>query len=202
MSSPASLSSMRSKSSPSGAVPSPSSVTLTLVRPSLRLFRGGRTAPLMPQASSTPSRPRTGGDLFFRFGSEAQRITLGRAGFGAAGGLGLGDVLHEHGDDADAFAMRGHHNVERLSFVEAENRLQHLDHEVARGIIVVEQYDLVQARARDARLGLDLPLGGDLAHRPLLKATLWWRRQIFCTRGRPVSSRFADADRMPRRSNA
>src|SRR5271154_1903719 len=108
MSPAASLSSMRSKSSPSGAVPRPSSVTLTFARPSLRVFRGGRFAPLMPLAPSNCEKREPA--LLFGLGSETERIALGRPCFGAAGGLGLGDVLGEHNDDADAFAMRGHHH--------------------------------------------------------------------------------------------
>src|SRR5271166_4423869 len=103
MTAAASSSSTRSKRSPSGAVPRPSSVRLTFVRPSLRVFRGGRLAPLMLQVLPSPKKresnarnssgPALGHELFLRLRSEAQRIALRRAGLGAAGGLGLGDVL-------------------------------------------------------------------------------------------------------------
>src|SRR4051794_31867853 len=43
--------------------------------------------------------------LLFRLGREQQRVAFGAAGVGGAGRLGLGDVLGEHGDDADAAAM-------------------------------------------------------------------------------------------------
>src|SRR5271169_1432412 len=102
----ASSSSTLSKSSPSGAVPRPSSVTRTFVRPRLCVFRDGRLAPLMSE--TFPERPKSA--LFFWLGAETQRIALRRARFGAARGFGLGDVLREHRHDADALAMGGHHH--------------------------------------------------------------------------------------------
>src|SRR5271165_3035277 len=207
MTAAASSSSTRSKRSPSGAVPRPSSVRLTFVRPSLRVFRGGRLAPLMLQVLPSPKkrnrtpaipRARSRRELFLRLRSEAQRIALRRAGLGAAGGLGLGDVLREHGHDADAFAMRGHHHVERLGFVEPEHRLQHLHHEVAGRVVIIEQNDFMQTWTLDAGFGLDLPLGGDLAH-PVISFKAACRRgdKYSGTRNPPVSSRFTP----PRRSH-
>src|SRR5208282_1306811 len=208
MTAAASSSSTRSKRSPSGAVPRPSSVTLTFVRPSLRVFRAGRLAPLMPQVLPNPRKRESnakpflglgaGRQLFLRLRSEAQRIALRRAGLGAAGGLGLGDVLREHGHDADAFAMRCHHHVERLGFVEPEHRLQHLHHEVAGRVVIIEQNDFMQTWTLDAGFGLDLPLGGDLAH-PVISFKAACRRgdKYSGTRNPPVSSWFTP----PRRSH-
>ena len=64
------------------------------VRPAeLARLQGREIAPLMPLASSNCAKREPA--LLFGLGSEAQRIALGRAGFGAAGSLGLGDVLRE-----------------------------------------------------------------------------------------------------------
>ena len=117
--------------------------------PELARFQGRRFAPLMSGALRLERR-----GSFLGLGAEAQRIALGRAGLSAARRLGLGDVLGEHGHDADALRVRGHHHVERLRFVQAKHRLQDLDHEVARRIVVVEQHDLVQARTVDFGFGL------------------------------------------------
>src|SRR3984957_8382660 len=128
----ASSSSTLSKSSPSGALPRPSSVTRTFVRPSLRVFRGGRLAPLMfetfPEGQSASA-------LFLRLSAETQRIAFRRPRFGGACGLGLGDVLREHRHDADALLMGGDHHVERLRFIETKHPLQNLDHEIARRVV-------------------------------------------------------------------
>src|SRR3984885_5989547 len=162
----ASSSSILSKSSPSGAVPRPSSVTRTFVRPSLRVLRGGSVAPLMSE--TFPERPKSA--LFFWLGAKTQGIAFRRPRFGGARGLGLGDVLREHRHDADALAMGGHHHGERLGFIETKHRLEDSDHEVARRIVVVEENHFVQARTLNARLGLRRNLGGGLAHRALLGA--------------------------------
>src|ERR1700689_2881943 len=111
----ASSSSTLSKSSPRGAVPRPSSVTRTFVRPSLRVFRGGRLALLMFE-TFPEGRPATA--LFLRLGAETQRIALRRPRFGGARRLGLSDVLREHRHDADALAMRGYHHGAHLGFIE------------------------------------------------------------------------------------
>jgi hypothetical protein len=127
--------------------------------------------------------------LFFRLCAETQRIALGRASFGAARGLGLGDVLREHRHDADALAMGRRHHAERLGFIETKHGLEHPDHEVARRIVVVEENDFVQARTLNARLGLCRNLGGGLAHPALLPSRVV-EAAIFCTLAPPVSSQF------------
>src|SRR5579871_194418 len=119
--------------------------------------------------------------LLLRLRSKTERIALRRAGFRAAGGLGLCNVLREHGHDADALAMGGHHHGERLGLVETKHPFQHLDDEIAGSVVVVEQYDFVQARTLDARLGLDLTFGGDLAHPMIsLGRTVVQATRIFC----------------------
>src|SRR3984885_3448668 len=121
----ASSSSILSNSSPSGAVPRPSSVTRTFVRPSLLVFRDGRLAPLMSRLF-LEGQPASA--LFFWLGAETQRITFRRARFGGARGFGLSDVLREHRHDADALPMGGHHHAERLGFIETKHRLEDPDH--------------------------------------------------------------------------
>src|SRR3984957_13207609 len=131
----ASSSSTLSKSSPNGAVPRPSSVTRTFVRPSLRVFRGGRLAPLMFE---TFPEGQPASALFFWLGAETQWIALRRPRFGSARSLGLGDVLREHRHDADALLMSGDHHAERLGFIETKHGLEDPDHEIARRIVVIE----------------------------------------------------------------
>src|ERR1700678_2508945 len=131
----ASSASTLSNSSPSGAGPRPSSLTRTFVRPRLRVFGDGRSAPLM---SETFPEGQPASALFLRLGAETQRIALRRPRFGGARRLGLGDVLREHRHDAHALAMRGHHHGGGLGFIETKHRLEDSDHEVARRIVVVE----------------------------------------------------------------
>src|ERR1700689_99198 len=131
----ASSSSTLSKSSPRGAVPRPSSVTRTFVRPSLRVFRGGRLALLMFE---TFPEGRPASALFLRLGAETQWIALRCPRFSGARRLGLSDVLREHRHDAHALPMGGHHHAERLGFIKTKHCLEDPDHEIARRIVVVE----------------------------------------------------------------
>ena len=105
--------------------------TETPVRPSLRVGNRRRAH----SSGSVPNR---------------KRVAFGRAGFRPPRRLGLGDVAGEDGDDADPLAVRGHHHIERLRLVQPEHGLEHLHHEVARRVVVVEQNDLVQARTLGA----------------------------------------------------
>ncbi len=55
-------------------------------------------------------------------------------------------LLGEDGDDADAFAMGGHHDSIGAGLADAELGFQNRDDEFARRVIVVDQNDLVQLR--------------------------------------------------------
>src|SRR4051794_15369724 len=112
-----------------------------------------------------PPHPGYGaGALLFRLGREQQWIALGAAGVGGARRLGLGDVLGEHGDDADAAAVRRDHHLVGLILSHAKLGLQHRDDEFARREIVIDQDDLVQSRPLDLGLDLGLWLGGGVGH--------------------------------------
>ncbi len=71
--------------------------------------------------------------------------------------------------------MRRHHDAIGLVLGGAEHRLQHLDHELARRVVVIEQNDLVESRLLD--LGLEDRLGFQdvdvVAHRPLRCPHAW-----------------------------
>src|ERR1700737_5469299 len=97
------------------------------------------------------SDPNSGSEcqpLFLRLGGEQQRIALGATGVGGARRLGLGDVLGEHGDHADAALVRGDHDLVGLVLGHAEFRLQDGDDEFAGRVIVVDTDDLVKGRPR------------------------------------------------------
>src|SRR5947208_7226554 len=84
--------------------------------------------------------------LFLRLGGEQQRIALGAAGIGGARRLGLGDILGEDRDHADAAPVRGDHDLVGLILDHAEFGLQHREDEFERREIVVDEDDLVEAR--------------------------------------------------------
>ncbi len=81
--------------------------------------------------------------LRFRLGAEGEGVALAPSHLGALGRLGLGDVAGVDGHDADPAGMGDHHHPPRPVRVHAEHELQHPDHEVARGEIVVEQQHAV-----------------------------------------------------------
>src|SRR5215210_1004561 len=60
--------------------------------------------------------------LFLRLGGEQQRVALHPASVGSAGRLGLGNVLCENGDDANAAPVRCNHDLVRLVLGHAELR--------------------------------------------------------------------------------
>src|SRR5262249_26191375 len=95
----------------------------------------------------------SGEKLFLGLGREQERIALGATGVGGACRLGLGDVLGEHRDHADAEPVCGDHHLVGLVVGHAEFALEHGDDEFARGVIVVDQDHLVQPWPLD--LGLD-----------------------------------------------
>ncbi len=101
---------------------------------------------------------------FLRFGGEQQGIALGAAGIGGTRRLGFGDILGEHGDDTDPAAMRRDHDLVGLLLGHAEFPLQDADHEVARGEIVIDQDDLVQARSFGLGPDLGFRFGDGVDH--------------------------------------
>src|SRR5262245_10010804 len=105
-----------------------------------------------------------GGTLFLRLGGKLERIALATAGFRSARGLGLGDVPGVDGDHAYPASMSGHHHPIGLILAHAEFPLEHGDDELARGVVVVEQNDLVQARPFRLEADLGARLGGDVGH--------------------------------------
>jgi adenylate cyclase len=112
----------------------------------------------------TKRRAADGGRSFLRFGGEQQRVTLGAAGVGRARRLGLGDVLGEDRDHADAAPVRGDHDLVRLVLGHAEFRLQDGDDEFARREVVIDQDDLVQARPFGLRFDFGFRLGDGVDH--------------------------------------
>src|SRR5262244_3279657 len=126
----------------------------------LRKARPRRAAICAPE-HRTQAR---GGTLFLRLGGKLQRIALAAAGLGPARRLGLGDVPGIDGDHANAAPMGGHHHAIGLVLAHAELTLEHGDHELPRGVIVVEQNDLVQARPFRLQAYLGARLGGDVGH--------------------------------------
>src|SRR5882757_1148136 len=71
-----------------------------------------------------------------RLGREQQGIALGAAGVGGSCRLGLGDVLGEHRDHADAEPMCGDHDLVGLVFGHPKFSLQPHDDELARREVV------------------------------------------------------------------
>ncbi len=61
--------------------------------------------------------------------------------------FGLGDLVAEHTHDRDAFFVDGQHDLERLRVGHAEETFQHMHHELHRGVVVIQQQNLVQRRA-------------------------------------------------------
>src|SRR5947207_9030787 len=123
----------------------------------------------MPIPSAFGKSPvETGGAdlayLLLRLGGKLQRIAFAAAGFRPARGLGLSHVARINGDNADAAPMRGHHHPIGLVLAHAKLALEHGDDELARGVVVVEQDDLVQPRPFRLEANLGAPLGGDVAH--------------------------------------
>ncbi len=96
--------------------------------------------------TSRPTDIRHRTFLFLRLGGEEQRIAFALAEFGRFLGFGLGDVPGVDRDDAGAALVRGHHHAISLVRIHAEHRLEHLHHEFARRVIVVEQDHLVERR--------------------------------------------------------
>jgi hypothetical protein len=79
--------------------------------------------------------------------------------------LVLGAVLGVDRDDAGAAPVRGHHHPTGLFLAHAEFRLQHRDDELARRIVVVDQYHLVQPRPFGLQPDLGAWLRSDVPHR-------------------------------------
>src|SRR5438105_1720757 len=75
--------------------------------------------------------------------------------------FGLGDVLGEYGDYADPPFVRGHHHAVGLILVHAEHGLEHLDDELPRRVVVVEQDNLVEPRPFCFRLNLCARFGSN-----------------------------------------
>src|SRR4029450_2894802 len=84
------------------------------------------------------------GRLLFLLGREIERIALVAAHFRALFRLRLRNVAGIDRDDADSLLVRRHHHFVGVTFVHPEYGLQHLHHELARGVIIVEQDDLPQ----------------------------------------------------------
>ena len=108
------------------------------------------------------------GALFLGLGGEQQWVTLGAAGVGGARRLGLGHILGEDRDHADAAAVRGQHDPVGLALAQAEFRFQNRDDELAWGVVVINEDHLVKARSFRFRSDLDVRLGSNVAHRGCL----------------------------------
>ncbi len=69
--------------------------------------------------------------------------------------LGFGDLEGEHADHREPALVHRQHEVERLRVRHAEEPLQHMNDELHRRVVVVEQHHLVERRT----LGLGPGLG-------------------------------------------
>src|SRR5262249_12694358 len=105
--------------------------------------------------------------LLLRLRGEEQRIPLALAELGALLRLGIGDVLGIDRDDAGAAPVGGHHYPIGVVGVHAEHGLEHLHHEFARRVVVVEQDDLPQGWPLSLRQHLGAWFDDGLAHRTL-----------------------------------
>lgn len=130
---------------------------LTRLRPAL--------APLARSPIPLPARVERE-SLLLRLGRKRQRKAGGLAGIGGAGGLGLGDIAGEDGNDATALPVRGDHDAVGLVFGDAELGLEHANHKLARRVIIIEQDHLVELRLFDLGFGRSARLGdgGVVAH--------------------------------------
>ena len=68
-------------------------------------------------------------------------------------GFGFGDVARKDAHDRAALGVHRQHDLGRLFAVHAEKDLQHMDHELHRRVVVIEQNDLVHGRLFQLRLG-------------------------------------------------
>jgi hypothetical protein len=103
--------------------------------------------------------PRTVDALFLWLRREQQRIAQFPAGFRPVLCLALGDVLCIDGNNARTTSMRSHHHTMSLTLVDAELRLQDQDDKLARGVIVIDEDDLVKTRPLSVRQNSDAWFG-------------------------------------------
>lgn len=69
--------------------------------------------------------------------------------------LGFRNFVAEHANDRDTFFVNRQHDLECFGMGHAKEPLQHVNHELHRGVVIIEQQNLVQRRPLGLGSGLD-----------------------------------------------